>query len=150
MVWYINVKYWQGNALISDVHYKLWGRMKNKLLIGIMLVLTLLLLMPSIPAIQNNVIKDEMSGQIPENLDFGNIKKLKMIELMKHPILYLIVRGIFMFRLSRASILLEWSTEVDYSGLVVTRPIIFLRSIWLAETGAFVYNYLEAMFGWNI
>ena len=123
--------------------------MNKKLLLGSISVLTLLLLMPSIPAVQNNVVKDEMSSHIPENLDFEDIKKLEMIELMKHPILYLIVRGIFVFRLSRASILFEWSTDVDYSGLVVTHPIIFLRSIWLAETGAFVYFYLEAMFGWN-
>jgi len=123
--------------------------MNKKLLLGSISVLTLLLLMPSIPAVQNNVVKDEMSSHIPENLDFEDIKKLEMIELMKHPILYLIVRGIFVFRLSRESILFEWSTDVDYSGLVVTHPIIFLRSIWLAETGAFVYYYLEAMFGWN-
>jgi hypothetical protein len=119
--------------------------MKKKPIIGIMLVLALLLLMPSIPAIQNKSIKEKTSDihfQKPYDVSIKD-------KYWKFPLLYLIVRSIFVFRLSRASFLFEFSTDVDYSGMVITHPLIFLRSMWLMQTGSFVYFYLEAVFGWN-
>jgi len=43
--------------------------MRKKLIFGIMLILTLLLLMPSIPAINRNVVKDELLNDITQELN---------------------------------------------------------------------------------
>ena len=57
--------------------------MKKKILIGSLLVLTLLLLMPSIPAIQQKIIEDEAYNDIVERLEdfnFKDLNELKSIE----------------------------------------------------------------------
>ena len=126
--------------------------MNKKILIGSIIAVALLLIMPSIPAIQHKAINDKTFDNIIQKPYDGSIEDLLddiKNNYWKYPLLYLIVRGIFVFRLSRASLLLELSTDVDYSGMVITHPLIFLRSMWLMETGAFVYFYLEGVFGWN-
>lgn len=124
--------------------------MNKKILIGSILVLTLLLLMPSIPAIQQKTIEDRAYNDLIEQLNFKDVKELKMIELIKHPILFVLVRGIFMFRIIRAGILLEISTEYNpHSGRIeFVHPLLFLRCIWLMETSTLIYCYLEDVFGW--
>ena len=63
--------------------------MRKKTLIGSMLVLTLLLLMPSIPAIQTNVIKEDIKQDIQEKLDdyiseiSSNHQNIKNLNLFK-------------------------------------------------------------------
>ena len=48
--------------------------MRKKIIIGCMLVVTLLLLMPSIPAIQQKTIEDRIHSDLVEQL---NLKKIK-------------------------------------------------------------------------
>ncbi len=125
--------------------------MNKKILIGSIIAVVILLLMPSIPAIQHKAINDKTFDNIIQKPYDVNIEDLLddiKNNYWKYPLLYLIVRGIFVFRLSRSSLLLELSTD-GYYGTVITHPLIFLRSIWLMETGTFVYFYLEGVFGWN-
>jgi len=68
--------------------------MKKKILIGSLLVLTLLLLMPSIPAIQQKTIEDKAYDDLQEKLDTINLNDLGDIEKLdwvRHPILHFIV-----------------------------------------------------------
>ena len=53
--------------------------MKKKILIGSMLVLTLLLLTPSIPAIQQKAIEEGFKQDIQEKLDEINLEEIKDI-----------------------------------------------------------------------
>ena len=64
--------------------------MKKKILIGSLLVLTLLLLMPSIPAIQQKTVEGGFKQDLQEKLGAINIDDLKDIEVLdgiRHPIL---------------------------------------------------------------
>ena len=53
--------------------------MKKKILIGSLLVLTLLLLMPSIPAIQQKTIEEGFKQDIQEKLETINLEEIKDI-----------------------------------------------------------------------
>ncbi len=67
--------------------------MKKKILIGSLLVLTLLLLMPSIPAIQQKSVEEGIKQDIQEKLDTITLDDLKYIDVLddiRHPILYYI------------------------------------------------------------
>lgn len=68
--------------------------MNKRIIIGSVLVLTLLLLMPSIPAVQHNVVKDEILNDIQEKISLSDITELldsNNLDKIKHPILYLFV-----------------------------------------------------------
>ena len=51
--------------------------MKKKILIGSLLVLTLLLLMPSIPAIQQKSVEEGIKQDIQEKIDTFTLDELK-------------------------------------------------------------------------
>ncbi len=140
---------------------KIWGKkMNRKLLIGSILILTFLLLMPSIPAIQRRVvkenIKDKILSELPENLDFNDIKELVdsgKLDKVKHPLLYFFVILVAEFRWWRCIILgdiaieygWEWSIEIKY-------PILFVRCMWLLfrlEFWAGFWDRLSDTLGWN-
>ena len=53
--------------------------MKKKILIGSLLVLTLLFLMPSIPAVQQKTIEGGIKQEIQEKLDEINLEEIKNI-----------------------------------------------------------------------
>ena len=78
--------------------------MNKKILIGSMLVFTMLLLMPSIPAIQMNTIKDRTYNNLDEQFDVRNIKELENILNMKYPRLYdLVIWWLIDIRFKQAS-----------------------------------------------
>jgi len=74
--------------------------MNKKILIGSLLVLTLLLLMPSIPAIQQKTIEDKMYRDLVEKIDTNDMNILKELDLGKlpdHPFLnFLILIPVFL------------------------------------------------------
>ena len=72
--------------------------MEKRILLGSIIAVVMLLLMPSIPAIQQKIVKDEIKdkilSEIPEQIDFKDIKELintGKLDRIKHPFLLAIV-----------------------------------------------------------
>jgi len=122
--------------------------MNKKILIGSMLVLTLLLLMPSISAIQNNIITENIKQEWQDKIETIKLDELKDIDLLDrimHPLLQNIVKSlgycppllnlfvaIVGFSMVFRSIFLEIiSTEGMFNEWHITNPIIYLRAEWL-------------------
>ena len=129
--------------------------MNKKILIGSMLVLTLLLLMPSIPSIQHKVVKDEIINELPENLYFKDVKEIKELEQIKYPSLYAVVLFFLNCRWKRFEILQEISYDITVHGTEIKRPILFLRCLMLLITTFFLCDFWESLsnllgWGWEI
>ena len=116
--------------------------------------------MPSIPAIQQNIVKEDIKNKIlselSEDIAFKDIPEIKKLEQIKHNLLYTLVWWIMVFRGIRFEILAEISYE-EISGdwgshVTIKRPILFIRCMILAITtlgfGAF-WQILSDTFGWN-
>jgi len=134
--------------------------MKTKLMIGIILVLTLLLLMPSIPAIQQKSVEDKAYSDFVELLKDFNFKDLKELKkifedgFFEHPIIYFLVY-VASFRAVRGAVLILISASWDFYGedITVFNPIIFIRAVWLLVTGGgFVYflGVFAYIMGWEL
>ena len=133
--------------------------MKKKILIGSMLVLTLLLLMPSIPAIQQKNVEDILDTKESElitKLRDLEIKKIKDL-INKKPLDYspkfftLLISAIFMFRAIRG-ILLYSSSITGYWNEEIIHPILYARGIWLYVTAIICilgWQYFYTILGWN-
>ena len=130
--------------------------MSKKILIGSMLVFTILLLMPSIPAIQMETIEDGTYNDLVEQLDFKDVLEIKELEQIKHPLLYTLVKLLLDCRWTRIEILGEISFDVFSYGswfdVEIYRPVLFLRCIMLLVTSAFLgyfWNNLSNTFEWD-
>jgi len=125
--------------------------MNKKILIGSMLVLTLLLLMPSIQAFQMNNIKNEIKQ------DFEEISLDDSIEPKypdKFPLLFYLVFGLYFFRFSRCIALFEFATEPSYyfPNFEVVHPLAFFRCVMLFFTTVIKFEtwvLLSEYFGWG-
>jgi len=133
--------------------------MNKKILIGSILVLTLLLLMPSIPAIQQNIVKDEIKekilSEIPEDLDFKDIKELMdsgKLNRLKHPLLYLIIIATLISRITRIIVLAELSFDGYFPDFHIKKPVLFLR-VFILDISTFIWatfwQELSDYYGWN-
>ena len=136
------------------MHYKLWGRMRKKLIFGIVLVLTLLLLMPSIPAINHNVVKDGILSEISDDLDFNELKELIDFPDVKHPFLYLFVYSVALFRLIRIIILADLASEpTDYPPYFeITNWFLFIRCLLLSsgrDLWLLMWKDISESYGWG-
>jgi len=137
---------------------KTWGKsMGKRIIIGSMLVLTLLLLMPSIPAIEHKAIEDKACNDLVEqlgNVDFNNKNEIKWLlnEIWgEHPIIGLLTI-IVLFRFYRSMILSEFSTHYEDFNFIIDHPIIFLRSLWLYSTAigiALLVGIIIRIMGWD-
>ena len=129
---------------------------RKKILIGCIITATILLLMPSIPAIQNKIVMDEIKEgfnikNIRELLDNGNLDR------KKHLLLLIFVYLIAGFRLKRIDILCTISIKnVEYVGRIpiieLRYPIIYLRAVMLIFTTIFwFYNWqkISDKYVWN-
>ena len=125
--------------------------MKKKILIGSLLVLTLLLLMPSIPAIQTKTIEDRAY----DDFDLNDVKEIEPKgERLKHPLLYLSVflvafRGIrgFFLMFSSSKNMFSWEEPME-----IIYPFIFLRGVWLCGTTFLWQEFWVSVannMGWN-
>ncbi len=131
--------------------------MGKRILIGSMLVLTTLLLMPSIPAVQQKTIEEGFKQEIQEKLDTINLNKLKDIEVLesiRHPILYILFSLIFTYRVERSWELFHASAKFNEWGGIgeITRPIIFLRCLMLSGTTLFMFYIMWSLsynLGWG-
>ena len=119
--------------------------MKKKILIGSLLVLTLLLLMPSIPAIHQRTIEDrtydDFESKVMEEMEtFGDD--------IKFPNLHSLFIMICEFRLNRGQLIMFASS--GYIGPFL--PLIYLRGLWLTETAmlfAISVYLITSILGWN-
>jgi len=115
--------------------------MNKKLLLGSLLVLTLLLLMPTIPAIQHNIVKEDVKdrilGELSEDLDFKDIKELVdtgKLNDIKYPLLCALVNLYLGFLFLRGFIIFVLSQEIipgEIPGISTKHPILYLRVLWL-------------------
>jgi len=130
--------------------------MRKKILIGSLLVLTLLFLMPSIPAVQQKSVEEGIKQNLQEKLDANDMNILKELDLGKlpdHPFLnFLILIPVFL-RYPRIFLLLELSMEVDEWGyLEIIHPLLFIRMTWLLfTTNAWIvlwWSFYNSM-GWD-
>jgi len=114
--------------------------MKKKILIGSMLVLTLLLLMPSIPAIQHKTIEEGIKQDLQE------------LEWIRHPLLYTLVMLLCYFRMIRATIILNIASDYIWWYHDIHFPLLFIRGVWLAVTSGIWYTFWQIVsdiLGWG-
>ena len=109
--------------------------MRKKIVVGVLGVFILLILMPSIPAIQQKTIESGLDAQESElltkieNLDIEKIKKLlKEKGLFRPPILTFFVYIVLSFRVIRWAIL--DSIAVDWYGgwPIVIFPLLYAKA----------------------
>ena len=134
---------------------RIWGKaMGKRILIGSMLVLTLLLLMPSIPAVQQKIIEDRAYHDLIEQLDIKDVKEIRKMDWIRHPLLYILVIFIAKFRWGRCLIIVEGSCDFTNfpPEFEIYHPIRFFRGLWLVFTIAFwcsFWYFISTTLGWN-
>jgi hypothetical protein len=102
--------------------------MNKKIIIGCILILTLLLVMPSIPAIHINSIENEIKKEIDIVTLFD---KLDFKPLDKFPLLFYFILAIGYFRIYRCNILWDISIEEGYwpGEIIIKHPLLLIRSL---------------------
>ena len=124
---------------------RIWGKsMGKKILIGSMLVLTLLLLMPSIPAIQQNTIEDNSYSNLVDKLD-DDIKHQLLYNIIYMMIDFRLMRGLYLKILSSNFLAFNQSREIYY-------PIVYYRGEWLQKTAIQWGDFWQKISdenGWN-
>jgi hypothetical protein len=137
--------------------------MKKKILIGSMLVLTLLLLMPTIPAIQQKSIEERIERDLREKLDEIDVEKIKDLLYKKSleysPLLLnLLIFAVYRSRTSRGFLLHELSVyyvdewDILLGYMRIRHPILFFRSLWLLITAVLWIGFCETIYyymGWD-
>ena len=158
--WTLTISTYNMKNLYTITSMRIWGKsMNKKILMGSMLVLTLLLLMPSIPAIQQKVVKDEVFSEIQEDIEFEDVKELLESGKLgneKFPLLYSLVYYLTRFRLWRFDILAEISYDV-YCGegwfdLDIHNLLLFSRCVMILLSTFFIIGFFNDMsdsLGWN-
>jgi hypothetical protein len=136
--------------------------MGKKILIGSMLVLTLLLLMPSIPAIQQKTVEYGFKQNIQEKLEtitLDDLKDIDVLDGLKHPILYYIFISVLYIRDLKMVfnfIMLELCTETGFYDIDIIYPILFLifairflTNYYFYTCWAVFWGYLSIILEWN-
>jgi hypothetical protein len=111
---------------------------------------------PSIPAIQNKVIKDEIINEISEDIKVKELEELLesgKLDRVKHPILYVLVVLWLSIRSFRAWVLMHISYDVLPSGGIDIHNLLqFIRCIWLIisiNSLVNLINFISKVLGWN-
>jgi len=102
--------------------------MRKRILIGSMLVLTLLFLMPSIPAIQQRTVED-----------------IEVLDDIKHPILYEFVYLIYAHREMRLNRVLNIAVDAGFGYFEVRHPLLLLWAYWLGITSAIWFSFWKGI-----
>ena len=136
--------------------------MRKKILIGSILVLTLLLLMPSIPAIQQKIVEEEVKQDLQEKLDSINLREIIDEYLsggIKHPLLYSLVivmlltqclRLGFWFAMAMSCCRVElWVIDPVYENFFYAFMFMLVglslrTTLWIG-----FWNYVSDIMGWN-
>jgi hypothetical protein len=125
--------------------------MKKKILFGGIFVLALLLLMPSIPPIQINTIKEAVQQNVYElKTKTGMIDIEKLQELPNHILLFLIIFTITKFRFTRFKLNFLYSISPPFIQII--HPLLLMRSIFLLIRYSFwidIWIKVSEKLGWN-
>jgi hypothetical protein len=127
--------------------------MHTKIVIGKVVIASILLVMPSIPALQNtmpNTIPYNEVCTVPESV----LPLTNHTAYYAHPLLYAMVIILAKFRWERCLVLAqisfnvtEWPFDID-----VYYPLLFLRCIWLLNTfgiWCIFWSQVSDTLGWN-
>jgi hypothetical protein len=120
--------------------------MRKKILIGCILVLTLLLLMPSIPAIQQNCVEEGIKQDIREKLDTITPDDVK------YPILYSLLLSWFNFRIEQYTITGTLMFQYVDEGQMYLAAIFALRLFFIMVPLVYNTNFwndVSELLGWN-
>ncbi|GAH26249.1 unnamed protein product [marine sediment metagenome] len=124
--------------------------MKTKLIVGSILVLTILLLTPSIPAIQQKSIEDKAYSDLVEELKVADLKEIEELEKIRHPVLYLIFFLIANINYNRVLRLVEFVKLIGVDNMIGF--IIFWYSFWIFLKGSVWLVFwlsVSDLFGWG-
>ena len=128
--------------------------MNKKILIGSIIAVALLLLMPSIPAIQIDSFKEGTQQNINDlKTRLSNIESL--IDIPKYfPLLFLFVYSVVLFRLIRFNILIDLSTEPSDIPpyFTITNWLLFIRCVFLVngiDWWLIIWEEISDHFGWG-
>jgi len=123
--------------------------MSRIILMVSLLVLFLLLVLPSSPALHINCIREERRHTVEE--EYTTLPK-KTVDDLTHPFLYLLVSMTSFFRYKRFFLLYEYACEESWPYLTIYHPIIFARCVMLVFTTLLWINfwgYVSDILGWN-
>jgi len=127
--------------------------MKKKILIGSIIAVVLLLLMPSIPAIQQNTIENEVYNKSIEQIEEIKTKDAKEImpldDDIKHPLLLRWVTFRFDSMIFRSFLFI--SLSATYEGVVIS-SLLFNRGWSLGELADAYSDFWEDVsitYGWG-
>ncbi len=130
--------------------------MNKKILIGSMLVFIMLLLMPSIPAIQLKTYENEIHNDFftrIENIDFNDLKSIIIEGIPDHPILFIWVMFTFYFRLARAELYYDIASDMDEDlNFFIYHPLLLYWSVILIYSAVikhFFWGDLAEEMEWN-
>jgi len=119
--------------------------MIKKTLVGSIFVLTILLLTPSIPAIQQKTIEDKAYNDFYNELQDLNFKDVELLDgEMTFPLLFVIVYFIARNRVNRALRILKFAIPEYY--------ILAIYGFWLFESYTFwmdFWIFISKGAGWN-
>jgi hypothetical protein len=127
--------------------------MKTKIVIGSLIAVTILLLMPSIPAIQNNIVKENLISESIKDFGLNELKEVFDFPNVKLPILFIIVVTIFNLRAIPAFIhlILAYYSN-DHQDRSMKRPLLGLRGYRIMLTAliwAVFWTSISRILGWN-
>ena len=129
--------------------------MGKKILIGSMLVLAILLLMPSIPAIQQKSVEEGIKQDLQEKLDsitLDDLKDFTDLEWIRHPILYVLVVILLYIRLLQAYRMFEFSSNCAENGQMYLAYLGALRALCILATTDYFHAFwyiISNILGWN-
>ncbi|UCD14589.1 MAG: hypothetical protein JSW60_04000 [Thermoplasmatales archaeon] len=129
--------------------------MRKKILMGSMLVLTLLLLMPSISALQQKTIEEKTFTDLVEKFD-DDLKEIKELNNLgddvKFPNLYEFLARFLALRFFRGLMLCLFGLGFMEFAIYEKFPIFNIRGVWLSISTFFIADYIDGIvekLGWN-
>ena len=135
----------------------IWGKkMNKKILIGSIIAVALLLIMPSIPAIQYKTIEEKTYSGLVEKFDDVDLKEIKEInnlgEDVKFPNLYEFLARFLALRFFRGLMLCWLGIGFMEFAIYEKFPIFNIRGVWLSISTFFIADYIDGIvekLGWN-
>ncbi len=130
--------------------------MNNKILVGSIIAVVILLLMPSISAIQQRAIEEKTYIDLVEKFDDVDLKDIKEINNLgddvKFPNLYEFLGYCLAMRFYHGLMLCWFGIGFLEFAIYEKIPIFNIRGIWLSMSAYYIAEYLDGIvekLGWN-